>query len=70
MGKRNPDDRDAADGADRKFRRAINMVEHHYSDRWPARGAANYRDGEYRPLDDVSRQGSLTRYLKRPSESR
>jgi hypothetical protein len=58
-----------AEGEDRRIggpmlRRAIDTVEQQYDDRWPARGQANIRAREYEPLDDVSREGSVTRYLK------
>jgi hypothetical protein len=68
---RSEDDRpDASDGRGSKFRRAIDTVQQGYSDRWPARGTANTRTGEWPPLEDVSRQGKLTEYLKRPSAKR
>lgn len=58
-----------AEGEDRRIggamlRRAIDTVEQQLDDRWPARGQANVRTREYRPLDDVSREGAVTTYKK------
>jgi hypothetical protein len=55
---------DTTDPVGPKFRRGVDVVEQQYDDRWPARGQANIRAREYPPLDDVSRQGTVTRYLK------
>lgn len=57
--------KDTTDQAgDDKFRRAVDWVEKGLDDRWPARGTANNRDREYRPLEDVSREGRQTPYRK------
>jgi len=64
------DERDASDMVDRKLRKACDMVEQGYSDRWPARGQATVPTREWRPLEDVSRGGKITEYLKRPSAPR
>jgi hypothetical protein len=58
---------DASDPVGPKFRRAINIVEQQYDDRWPARGPANSRSREYRPLENVSREGRQEEYKKRPN---
>lgn len=55
---------DTTDPVGPKLRRGVDWVEKAYDDRWPARGQANVRAREYPPLDEVSRQGSVTRYLK------
>lgn len=55
---------DTTDPVGPKLRRGVDWVEKALDDRWPARGQANVRTREYRPLDDVSREGSTTRYLK------
>lgn len=64
MTRLNSNEPDTTDPIGRKFRRACDIVEQQYDDRWPARGQANVRTREYQPLDDVSRQGSVTRYMK------
>ena len=59
---------DTTDPVGPKFRRAVDVVQTQYDDRWPARGLTGRRiGGEYRPLDDVSREGRLTEYRKRPN---
>jgi hypothetical protein len=58
---------DASDGRGEKFRRAVRQVEQQYDDRWPARGQANVRTREYKPLEEVSREGRLEEYKKRPN---
>jgi len=58
--------RDATDPLDRKLRRASDMVQEQYDDRWPSRGNANIRTREWPPLEDVSRQGRLVPYMKYP----
>ena len=69
IGTRYRDMRDTTDPLDAKLRRATEMVEEQYDDRWPARGNANVRrTNEYEPLDMVSRQNRLTPYRKYPSE--
>ena len=69
IGTRYRDMRDTTDPLDAKLRRATDMVQEQYDDRWPARGNANVRrTNEYLPLDMVSRQNRLTPYRKYPSE--
>jgi len=69
IGTRYRDMRDTTDPLDAKLRRATEMVQEQYDDRWPARGNANVRrTNEYLPLDAVSRQNRLTPYRKYPSE--
>jgi len=69
IGTRYRDMRDTTDPLDAKLRRATEMVQEQYDDRWPARGNANVRrTNEYLPLDMVSRQNRLTPYRKYPSE--
>jgi hypothetical protein len=58
---------DATDPVGPKLRRGVDWVEKALDDRWPARGRANQVDGEYRPLEDVSRGGRLEPYRKWPS---
>jgi len=70
MGTLNRDDRDAVEAGDRKFRRACDIVQEQYDDRWPARGTANVRTREWSPLDAVSRQRRLVPYRRYPDESR
>jgi hypothetical protein len=68
MANRIPNSPDATDQVGPgRFRRAIDTVEKQYDDRWPARGHANVPTREYKPLDDVSRQGRLEEYKKRPN---
>lgn len=68
MSRLNSNEPDTTDPIGRKFRRACDIVEQQYDDRWPARGLTGRRiGGEYRPLDDVSRDGRLEEYRKRPS---
>lgn len=50
-----------------ELRRAVRIVEEQYDDRWPARGTANSRAREYRPLENVSREGRQEEYRKRPN---
>ena len=38
------------------LRDAVRRVERGYDDRWPARGKANSRGSDYRPLDEISRE--------------
>lgn len=61
------DERDTTDTVDRKFRRACDIVQEQYDDRWPARGTTGQVAREWPPLDDVSRAGRLTEYKKRPN---
>lgn len=59
---------DTTDPVGSKFRRACDIVEQQYDDRWPARGLTGRRiGGEYRPLEDVSREGRPAEYKKRPN---
>lgn len=58
--------RDATDTIGDKFRRACEIVETEYDDRRPARGKTGSRSGDYRPLDDVSREGRQVEYRKWP----
>jgi len=69
IGTRYRDMRDITDQRDAKLSVAVDTVEKHLDDRWPARGNANVRrTNEYLPLDAVSRQNRLTPYRKYPSE--
>lgn len=68
MGELHRDQRDTTDPVDRKLRRAVDWVEHGYDDRWPARGTANIATREYRPLENVSREGRQEPYKKYPNE--
>lgn len=52
------------------LRAAVKKASEGYNDRWPARGKAGSRGGDYRPLDDVSREGVRTPYRKYPSAAR
>lgn len=63
----NKDLPDTTDPVGRKFRRGVDWVERALDDRWPAREKANTRSGEYRPLDDVSREGRPAKYRRYPS---
>lgn len=68
MGRLYRDQRDTTDQADAKLLIAVNEVQRHLDDRWPARGQANVRKtNEYLPLDVVSRQNRLVPYRKYPS---
>lgn len=67
MSRLNSNEPDTTDPIGRKFRRACDIVEQQYDDRWPARGTTGQRAREYRPLEDVSREGRLEEYRKRPS---
>lgn len=58
--------RDTTDTVSDKFRRACEIVETEYDDRRPARGKTGSRSGDYRPLDDVSREGRQVEYRKWP----
>lgn len=58
---------DPTDTVPDKFHRAVRIVEQQYDDRWPARGKANSRTREYRPLENVSREGRQEEYKKRPN---
>lgn len=49
------------------LRDAVRRVERGYDDRWPARGKANSRGSDYRPLDEISREGAPAKYRKYPS---
>lgn len=60
---------DTTDPVGRKFGRSVRIVEECYDDRWPARGQANVRAREYRPLENVSRGGRQAEYKKRPNAS-
>lgn len=62
--------RDITDPVDNKLRRACDIVQQGYDDRWPARGRANQEAFEWRPLGDVSREGRLVPYRKWPSAAR
>ena len=60
--------KDTTDQAgDSKLRRGIDWVERGYDDRFPARGRANQVGRDYRPLEDVSREGSCAPYRKWPA---
>ena len=61
--------RDTTDPVDNKLRRGIDWVEQGYDDRWPARGQANVPTREYRPLENVNREGRQAKYRKWPSGS-
>lgn len=61
------DERDTTDTIDRKFRRACDIVQEQYDDRWPARDTTGRRSREWPPLEDVSRAGRLEPYRKWPS---
>jgi hypothetical protein len=68
MDRRIPNSPDATDEVGpAKFRRAIDTVEQQYDDRWPARGPTGGRSRDYRPLEDVSREGRIVEYKKRPN---
>lgn len=67
MGELHRDKRDTTDPVDDKLRRGVDWVEKALDDRWPARGKANTSSGEYRPLDDVSREGRPAKYRKYPA---
>jgi hypothetical protein len=56
--------RDTTDPEDNKLRRAADLVEQGYDDRFPARGRARTSSGDHCPLDQVSREGKLTPYRK------
>ena len=58
---------DTTDPVGPKLRRGVDWVEKALDDRWPARGQANLRAREYRPLEDVSREGRPAEYKKRPN---
>lgn len=58
--------RDTTDTVDAKFRRACEIVETEYDDRRPARGTTGQRAREWRPLEDVSREGRRVEYKKWP----
>jgi hypothetical protein len=58
-----------SDGNAANFRRACDLAERLYDDRWPARGLANAPTNEYKPLDNVSRGGYKVPYRKYPSAS-
>lgn len=57
---------DTTDPIGPKFRRACEIVETEFDDRRPARGKTGSRSGDYRPLDDVSREGRQVEYRKWP----
>jgi hypothetical protein len=59
--------RDITDQRDNKFREACDYVQEQYNDRWPARGRANQAAREWRPLDQISRDGKPAEYRKWPS---
>jgi hypothetical protein len=61
---------DATDSSPNIFRRAVEQAEFGRNDRWPARGKAGSRGGDYRPLDTVSREGRPEPYRKYPSAAR
>jgi hypothetical protein len=59
---------DATDSSPNIFRRAVETAERQRNDRWPARGKTGSRGGDYRPLDNVSREGRPPEpYRKYPS---
>jgi hypothetical protein len=62
--------RDITDTTDNKLRRGIDWVEQQRDDRFPARGRANQPAREWRPLDEVSRDGRLEKYRRWPDASR
>lgn len=69
MSRLNSNEPDTTDPIGRKFRRACDIVEQQYDDRWPARGTTGRRTNrEWLPLDDVSRDGRLEEYRKRPQQ--
>lgn len=64
----NSNEPDTTDPVGRKLGRATAIVQEQYDDRWPARGTTGRRTNrEWLPLDDVSRDGRLEEYKKRPS---
>lgn len=68
MSRLNSNEPDTTDPIGRKFRRACDIVQEQYDDRWPARGTTGrLTNREWLPLDDVSRDGRLEEYRKRPS---
>lgn len=70
MSRLNSNEPDTTDPVGPKLRRGVAWVEQGYDDRWPARGRANQVDREYRPLEDVSREGRCVPYRKWPPASR
>jgi hypothetical protein len=56
----------SADNGAMILRAAIFAAERGYDDRWPARGKTGSRGGDYRPLDEVSREMVPTQYKKYP----
>lgn len=67
MPKLHRDERDTTDPVDAKLKRGVDWVQQEYDDRFPARGHANIRTSEYRPLDNVSREGRQVPYRKYPA---
>lgn len=61
---------DATDTRSNILRAATQKAALGYNDRFPARGKAGSRGGDYRPLDDVSREGVRVPYRKYPSAAR
>lgn len=52
-----------------RFRKACDIVEQQYDDRFGARGTTGQVAREWRPLEDVSREGRLVPYRKWPRAS-
>jgi hypothetical protein len=59
--------RDTTDPVDNKLKRATEWAEQGYDDRWPARGRANQEAFEWRPLDQINRDGKPAVYRKWPA---
>lgn len=58
---------DTTDPVGPKFRRAVDVVQTQYDDRWGARGTTGRKTNrEWLPLEDVSRDGRLVPYRKWP----
>lgn len=66
MSRLNSNEPDTTDPIGRKFRRACDIVEQQYDDRFGARGTTGQVAREWRPLEDVSREGRLVPYRKWP----
>ena len=59
---------DATDNRPNILRAGIDKAEKQRNDRWPARGKTGSPGGDYRPLDNVSREGRPPQpYRKYPS---
>lgn len=55
------------DKGQKMLREAVVAASRGYSDRWPARGKTSSASGDYRPLDEVYREGQPVKYRKYPS---